>query len=143
VPNATIHVKPAQECAYIHETGYASLTYKPTEGHALTRTATHCNTLQHIYSFTNNQEDTQRMRYNAPQRTTTHFYALGNTLPRTATHCNTFTRSRKIRRTRIDTHYNALQHTATHCNTLQHTATPQCIALEHTAAHSLIHEPSG
>ena len=129
----------ATHCHALQHTATQSLVHEKSEGHALTRTTTHCNTLQHIvthcntlqhrnashwntlqhtHSSTNHQDDTYCMHCNTLQRTATH---CNTGLQCTATHCNALQHTRSSTNHQQDTH--ELQCTAMHCNTLQHTAT--------------------
>jgi len=62
---------------------------------------------------------------------------LCNTLQHTAAQCNTLL-IESTHRSRPNSRYNILQHTATYCNTLQHTAT-HCNTLQHTATNVYTH----
>jgi len=78
------------------------------------RTATHCNTLQHMAAHYST------LQHTATQCNTLQHTALGTCVAMAssddaATHCNTLQHSATL--------CNTLQHTATHCNTPQHTAT--------------------
>ena len=87
-----------------------------------TRTATHCNTLQHTTTHCNTLQHTAT-RYNALQHTSTHSKTYLNVCVSNHTHCYHLTDCGVEKRALAAIHYTTVHHIATHCNTLQHTAT--------------------